>query len=301
MTGEDGGSISTRVLVESMVTDDGSIDVDELYVVAGHLGMTDQQIRLCVRRLVAEGQLIQEGRGRRAALHATGELRSSLAPNAEYIRLMFAQDRGEANWDGVWHLVGFAIPESARPARDGIRTAVVRLGGAAIQGGLYVSPHAWESHLADLLADLDVAEYVTMCTTNDLSVGGVSDPRRLASTLWPLESIAAGYRQLLDMAHEHRTRLRSIPRVIDPGTAHPAADPTTTTLALTLAAEFSRATEPDPLLPPELLPQPWPGTRARDVVVDCWSALLARYARPRQPLLFRSYAAVVDEVLAVHS
>ncbi|MFI7420523.1 PaaX family transcriptional regulator C-terminal domain-containing protein [Nonomuraea sp. NPDC049684] len=33
------------------------------------------------------------------------------------------------------------------------------------------------------------------------------------------------------------------------------------------AAEFTRAMEADPLLPPELLPRPWPGTRARSPAV----------------------------------
>ncbi|WP_353051338.1 PaaX family transcriptional regulator C-terminal domain-containing protein [Streptomyces sp. Caat 7-52] len=31
--------------------------------------------------------------------------------------------------------------------------------------------------------------------------------------------------------------------------------------------------EPDPLLPPQLLPQPWPGTRARRLAADCWHHL----------------------------
>ncbi|MGW6305164.1 PaaX family transcriptional regulator C-terminal domain-containing protein [Streptomyces niveus] len=30
--------------------------------------------------------------------------------------------------------------------------------------------------------------------------------------------------------------------------------------------------EPDPLLPPELLPQPWPGTHARGLFAQCSSA-----------------------------
>ncbi|MEV8398370.1 PaaX family transcriptional regulator C-terminal domain-containing protein [Streptomyces niveus] len=30
--------------------------------------------------------------------------------------------------------------------------------------------------------------------------------------------------------------------------------------------------EPDPLPPPELLPQPWPGTHARELFAQCSSA-----------------------------
>ncbi|AQU65391.1 PaaX family transcriptional regulator C-terminal domain-containing protein [Streptomyces niveus] len=42
-----------------------------------------------------------------------------------------------------------------------------------------------------------------------------------------------------------------------------------------LAAEFSRAMTPDPLLPPELLPHPWPGQGARRLSQECWTALRA--------------------------
>src|SRR5687768_5243184 len=96
--------ISTRVLVESMIREDMTIAAGELYEVAGALGMTDQQVRLCVKRLVAEGRFTQEGRGRRATLHATAETHREIEPDIDFVRFMYAQDRGEAPWDGTWHL-----------------------------------------------------------------------------------------------------------------------------------------------------------------------------------------------------
>ena len=66
------------------------------------------------------------------------------------------------------------------------------------------------------------------------------------------------------------------------------------TIAIELAAEFTQAVEPDPLLPPQLLPQPWVGTTARAAVAACWAELLKS---GRQPIrLFRWYADVIAEV-----
>nr|BFE82290.1 hypothetical protein GCM10020093_048910 [Planobispora longispora] len=141
--GDGGVEVPTRILVEGMVREDGTVDAGELYAVAGALGMTDQQVRLCVKRLVAEGRLTQEGRGRRALLRAADDVRRSIAPNAEFMRHMYRQDRGRAPWDGVWHLAGFAVPEAARSARDALREVIVGLGGAPVHGGLYVSPNDW--------------------------------------------------------------------------------------------------------------------------------------------------------------
>ncbi|MCP2288380.1 PaaX family transcriptional regulator C-terminal domain-containing protein [Nocardia amikacinitolerans] len=61
-----------------------------------------------------------------------------------------------------------------------------------------------------------------------------------------------------------------------------------------LAAEFTRATESDPLLPPELLPRPWPGNPARAVVAECWTRLMSR--QQPQARAFPRYAEVIREV-----
>ncbi len=61
-------------------------------------------------------------------------------------------------------------------------------------------------------------------------------------------------------------------------------------MAVRLAAEFTRAMEPDPLLPPELLPRSWPGTRARRLTADCRQRLRrAPSDGPAGLRLFRLY------------
>lgn len=277
--------VPTRTLVESMLRDDATIDAGALYDVAGELGMTDQQVRLCIKRLVADGQFVQDGRGRKAVLRATDELRSTITPDLDYLRLMYAQDRGDAPWDGRWHVVAFAVPESVRPARDAMRDAIVRLGGAAVQGGLYVSPNDWDGEITSAAEQLAIAHHVSTLTTADLTVSGISEPRALAAHLWPLDDIAEWHRRLLAFADRALSAL-------------PDADPTAQqTIAIQLAAEFTRAVEPDPLLPPELLPQPWIGVAARAKVAECWAQLLKAEA-PHRIRLFQWYSDVVGEVAA---
>lgn len=53
--------------------------------------------------------------------------------------------------------------------------------------------------------------------------------------------------------------------------------------------------EPDPLLPPQLLPRPWPGARARELVARCWAALHERARGEARPALFRLYADITRE------
>lgn len=257
-------AVPTRMLVHALVRTDGTVDAGELYAVGGLLGMSDQQVRLCVKRLVAEGKFSHEGRGRKALLRAVTDTDGAFAPDVAYVRLAYAQDRGGAPWDGTWHLFGFAVPESSRPARDALRDTLVRLGAAPLQSGLYVSPHAIGPLVEAEAERLGVAAALTRLTSTDLRRGALREPAGLAAALWPLDEVAARYERVAGLAREVLDRLAG---PCPPDRAERLG------LSVRLAAAFGEAMEPDPLLPPELLPRPWPAVAARASAAECWRAL----------------------------
>ncbi|GII67276.1 putative repressor in the phenylacetic acid catabolism [Sphaerisporangium krabiense] len=276
--------VPTRMLVEALIRTDLTVDAGDLYATANLLGMNDQQVRLCVKRLVAEGRFLQEGRGRKAILRATSSAERAISLDVESVTHAFHQDAGLAPWDGAWHLVGFAVPESARPARDALRTALTFLGGAAIHGGLYLSANPWEPYVEEHARRLDILDHVTFLTTRDLRRGEETDPVALTRAMWPLDEIAERYDRLAAVA-EPRLALIEDPAALS-GTRR-------LTIAVELAAEFTRAMEADPLLPPELLPQPWPGARARALTARCWSLLEEQSGQEDSGIrLFRLYGGI---------
>lgn len=267
------GGIPTRMVVHALVREDGTVAGGELYEVAGLLGMTDQQVRLCVKRLVAEGRFAVEGRGRRSVLRMVGAGPGpALVPEVDFVRHAYRQDRGLEPWDGVWHAFAFAVPESARASRDALRDALTGLGAAPVQGGLYVTPNDVGPWVRPRAAELGLSEALTCLSTRDLAVGGTAGPRDLAQRLWPLPEIAARYEALRVLAGAEAVE----------GAVAALAH------AVALAAAFSTAMLPDPLLPPELLPQPWPGTVARAAAAEAWDRLRAA-APAGGPRLFRLY------------
>lgn len=269
--------IATRALVHALVRDDGTVAADELHAVAATLGMTDQQVRLCVKRLVTEGRFTREGRGRAAVLRATAEVSDDL----EFAKYAYQQDHGLAPWDGRWRLVGFAVPESARAARDRFRDAVAYLGGAPLHGGLYVSPNDWHDLVRRQADQLRITDCVTTLTSTDLSLGDDRDPRRLAAKLWPLRDLADAYTRLAEHAREHTAALDG-PR----DHVELLAD------AIALATEFTDVMRPDPLLPPELLPQPWPGTDARARFARYFADLSQHHTDATRIRLFQRYGSL---------
>ncbi|MFD9241614.1 PaaX family transcriptional regulator C-terminal domain-containing protein [Streptomyces sp. NPDC059556] len=283
--------VPTRTLVHALVRTDGTVDAGELYTVAGLLSMTDQQVRLCVKRLVAEGRFTHEGRGRKAVLRAVADPTGAIAPDAAHVGHAYRQDHGLAPWDGRWHLFAFAVPESARAARDALRDTLLHLGAAPLHGGLYAAAHPIAPLVEAQARHLGVPGQVTYLTSTDLRIGDVAEPRELAAALWPLDEIAARHDRLADFARGCLDRLGI------PDDAERAGSPTAPerlALAVQLAAAFTYAMRPDPLLPPELLPAPWPGAGARRLFATAWTALTTGPAPDSGPPLPRLFALYED-------
>src|SRR5205807_8034115 len=190
--------IPTRTLVFGMVGEDGTVAGAELYAVAEACGQSDDQVRSCLRRLVGEGLLVRSGTGRDAHFVLTEEGMAALGAIVERTRLAYGQDAAGRGWDRQWRLVAFGVPEQRRLARDTFRDQLRALGGAAVQGGLYVSPHQWHKDVMARAERLGIADAVTVATTDDLDLGGESDPRELARRLWPGGDLADRYRRLIE-------------------------------------------------------------------------------------------------------
>jgi phenylacetic acid degradation operon negative regulatory protein len=244
-------SIPTRTLVLGMVDEQGRLNAAPLYEVAELCGMTDQQVRLCLRRLVAEGALRHEGgRGRAARFTTAGGADAAILPELGYLQLAYRQDAGRLPWDGTWHLVGFSVPESRRAARDELRRLLRFLGGAPAPGGVYVNSHAWEDDIAAEAGRLGITDRLSLLSCRDLRVGTVAEPRSVAALLWDLTQLGADW---ADFERRLAARCASSSR----------SDRDRLHLELLSAVEFAAVMERDPLLPPELLPPDWPGRRAR--------------------------------------
>lgn len=241
-------AIPTRTLILGMVADDGTLDAAPLYDLAGPCGMTAEQVRVGLHRLVADGTLRRVGgRGRTSRFMTTSrEPEVAILPELAFAELAIAQDAGRRPWDGRWRLVAFSIPEHRRAARDEFRRRLTFLGGGALQPGLYVSPHPWIDLVRAEADRVGAADGLTIAVTDRLVVGGVDAPDELAARIWPLDDIARGYATYRDAVTGR-----------DFDALPPAA------AALVMVVALATALEPDPLLPAEMLPADWAGRAAR--------------------------------------
>ncbi len=281
--------VPTRVLVFGMARPDGTIDGGELYDVAAACDQTPEQIRSCLRRLVTEGLLERDGSGRTATFRTTPAGDVLRLGSMRRHELAYRQDRKGQGWDGHWHLAAFAIPENQRASRDRLRDRLLDAGAAAVNNGLYVSPRPWEDEVREIAGNLEVGDRLTLASTDDLEVGGVRSSRQLARSLWPIDELAGSYTRFVE-DHQHIVAvldgLRQRHTRISDADFLPGA--------LRMVIAFQEVFLRDPLLPPELLPRPWPGRAARDLLLTSRRRALRLREAHERPALFAAF----DEFVA---
>ena len=257
--------VPTRVLVLGMARHDGTVAMGSLLPVAEACGQTAEQVRSCLRRLVAEG-LLRPGRAaaqaRRLRRHRRPAWPRSAATSSAPARLRPGRRR-----PGLGPAAGGSSPSPSprrgAAARDAFRDRLLALGGAADpQRPLRVAAPVGQGRRAAEAERLGVGRRASPSRrTDDLEVGGVRDPRELARRLWPVDELADALRALRrrptatcpSRSLEHARPPRAPPRRRVPARrARPWPSPSRTCF------------DDDPLLPPELLPRPWPGRAARD-------------------------------------
>jgi phenylacetic acid degradation operon negative regulatory protein len=270
---------STRVFVLGMQHPDGSLVAAELYDVGATIGFTVHQIRLCLARLVREGAFEQQGRGRKAVFVETERQQLFSSPEPDFLLMSYRQDAGTVRWDGRWHLAGFSIDEERRQVRNELRTVIVALGGALLIGGMYVHTFDWDDLLRSSAVELGVDDRLVLATAERIDVGGITDPVEAMNALWPIEDIADRYRAFV-------ARYESVD--------HGAGGDVTAALALavSVSAGFDACIRADPLLPPELLGEDWPGRAARRILLRSARAIGHLRAEAGAPALFSRYDAV---------
>jgi phenylacetic acid degradation operon negative regulatory protein len=182
----------------------------------------------------------------RAALSrmvAAGDLRRTDSVHRLSDRLLARQRRQDdavhprtRAWDGDWEMVVITATGRGPAERADLRARLTALRLAELREGVWLRPANLRRSLPD---DLDrVAQHYTARPDRPAP--------ELAASLWPLDPWAATARALL--AHVARTD-------------RPAD-------RLTAFAAVVRHLLADPVLPPQLLPDDWPGTDLRTAYTD---------------------------------
>ena len=205
--------------------------------------------RAALSRLSIRGLLVGTKDGRNTFYRVADGFRHLLPYGPIHTRA-FAKPRPD--WDGMWTMIAFTVPEDQRRVRPMLRARLQSLGFAPLYDGLWVSPHAPDKEL-DIALEIAPAQSCTVIRASELPSGH----RLPVASAWNLAELGVSY---ADFITQFRPVLRRL-----------GSNKISSTEALVSRTRANyrwwvfAVTDPD--LPEALLPARWPRSAAHDLFI----------------------------------
>ena len=203
--------------------------------------------RAALSRLSIRGLLVGTKDGRNTFYRVADSFRHVL-PYGPIHTQAFAKPKPD--WDGVWTMVAFTVPEDQRRLRPMLRGRLQSLGFAPLYDGLWVSPHAPDNEL-DIALKIAPSQSCTVIRATELPSGS----RLSVASAWNLDELGASYDEFI-------ATFRPVLRRLDSGRLSPTEALVARTRANYRWFVFA-VTDPD--LPGALLPRRGPRAAAHDL------------------------------------
>ena len=236
------GSLIITLFGDAVVPRGGVLAIATVIALFEPMGIGGPVVRTAVSRLVSEGWLERAGKAR-------GVYRLTASARAEFARAA-ARIYGPPA-PATEDVALILLPDDE--GRAEARAALAEAGWGFVAPGVAVAPAG-----RDVPPSAGLIQLVARAERAD-------DLPRLATSAWPLETVAARYADFLDTYTEAQ---KSLARTGPPLPLVAAV------ARLLLIHDFRRAILRDPLLPPAWLPPDWPGLRARSLCAGLYACLL---------------------------
>ena len=237
-------SIVVTVFGDAVVPRGGSIGIASLLDIFAAMGIGGGVVRTAMSRLATDDWLQSSRVGRSSFYRLTRKGLASFAAAAERVY------GGPApSWDGRFHL----LLSDGGAKEDAVRAALEQAGFGAAEPGLWVAPTTRP-------VPAEAASLIRMEGCMDLHTA-----KRLTRRVWTLTDTAAAYQRFLQAFRPLLDRVGGGGRL---------SDLDALVARILLVHEYRRVVLRDPLLPPPLLPEGWPGVPARQLCAEAYPALL---------------------------
>ena len=241
-------SLVMTIIGDAIAPHGGRVWLGSLIELLAPFGVTDRLLRTSVFRLAQEGWLVAKRDGRRSLYAIDGDA----LPRLERANRRIYAAPG-LHWDGRWTVLLAPNGSIDAAVRTALRKELEWEGYAMLAPGVLAHPAPNRGSLDAILARTGAAGKVFICAADELP-GGASRPlRELVDDAWDLRPEMDSYRQF---SATFAPLLAILQR---DGAPDPAMAFSIRSL---LIHAYRRVQLHDPMLPVELLPDPWPGSDA---------------------------------------
>jgi phenylacetic acid degradation operon negative regulatory protein len=251
-------SLVMTIFGDSIAPHGGTVWLGSLIELLAPFGVNDRLLRTSVFRLAQEGWLVAN-RDRRRSSYSI--LPQALPRFERANRRIYAPL--EVHWDGNWTLL-LAGAQVEAPLRAALRKELLWEGYALVTPGVFGHPAGDREVLQEMLKRLGAENKLFACSATALpGVDGRPLPE-LVGDGWDLSGVIAGYQQFID-------QFEPLLALKGSGLAPEQAF----VIRTLLIHAYRRVQLHDPMLPVELLPDPWPGARAYELARALYRAIYA--------------------------
>jgi phenylacetic acid degradation operon negative regulatory protein len=186
-------SLVMTIFGDAIVPHGGRLWLGSLIELVGPLGATDRLVRTSVFRLVQDGWLVASREGRRSSYALEPEAQPRFARANRRIYAPPGLD-----WDGRWTLLMAPNGSIDAGLRAAVRKELEWEGYAMLAPGLLAHPAGDAASLAEILARVDGAGKVFVCSATELPGVGGRPLGELVREGWNLDGVVTGYRRFID-------------------------------------------------------------------------------------------------------
>ena len=247
------GSLLITLFGDAIAPRGGAIALESLIRLAAPFGLTERLVRTSVARLARDGWLTATRLGRRSEYRLSA---SGAARFAEATQRIYAPTPEQ--WNRRWTLL-LLPPGKRRPA--GVREALKWHGFGQLHAALFAHPGTTAAQAREWLHDIAGAADALLLES---SGADAACDRRLAAQGWDLKALGARYARFV-------RRFEPLEGLA--AGAKLGGEPAFLVRTL-LIHEYRKVHLQDPLLPPNLLPADWVGTRAYQIARRIYGEVL---------------------------
>jgi len=234
--------------------DDGRMPMRALNRLLDVFSVGESTSRVVLARMRREGWFTTYRDGRQTSYALTG--RSIRMLDEGRVRIF---DRGRDDWDGIWRMVIYGVPEQSRGERDRVRRTLAWHGFGPLAMATWISPHPRLETVRNAFADL-AATRVDLLESRSLSRAA---DREMAFRCWDLDGLGQDYLALI----------RTYEQLPAPAELAALPGPEALRRQVELVASYRTVPFRDPDLPAALLPEGWQGRRAHALFIAAHDAL----------------------------
>lgn len=240
-------ALALTILGEMVLPRGGKLWTSTLLSSLMCMGIEERNARQALARLADDGLISSFRQGRRALWVLTEKGSRLLSVGAQRI---YGFGSKEDQWDGRWLVVLVSVPEHERPKRHRLKSQLEFAGFGFVAPGVAICPHVdREEQLNEILRDLALdASAIVLRAEPGLLVS----EEELLRRAWDLDGLAKAYEAFLSEFEAWE----------------PKDESSCFVALISLVHAWRRFPFEDPEIPSSLLPEHWPGHRAKALFDD---------------------------------